>query len=292
MATVGEQIRSADEVICGNIDALTDQRPLLSQNVLAQLRNLVEGVAVRLHTGQSDAEFNYAAVEPGLAFARSQAKLNFLGRFHKLIRASTSHYTLDGDASERLMLKYYEYLHRLRRLVRDSCGISVLENLESFPVDLDPSLREYHEKIASRVESVRSTPVGDGGRDRYYIHKTRPFFVGGEIYYEVTFYRAINKVNKFDRIIAFTDVDMTDRYAAMLTLRGDSIDVLGQTMPITIIRDWEVSIRPCEFVNFARLLGFSINVRKNGPEYRYLNQLLTSGRGNLLDVIDLPDDEY
>ena len=26
-------------------------------------------------------------------------------------------------------------------------------------------------------------------------------------------------------------------------------------MPITIIRKWEVSIRPCEFVNFARLLG-------------------------------------
>lgn len=292
MTTVGEQIRSADEAICGNIDALTDQRPLLSQNVLAQLRNLVEGVAVRLHTGRSDAEFNYAAVEPGLAFVRSQAKLNFLGRFHKLLRASASHYTLDGDTSERLMLKYYEYLHRLRSLVQEICGIAVLENLESFPVDLDPSLREYHEKIAARVQAVRSTPVGDGGRARYYIHKTRPFFVGGAIYYEVTFYRAINKVNKFDRIIGFTDIDMTDRYAAMLTLQGDSIDVLGQTMPITLIRGWEVSIRPCEFDNFARLLGFSTEVRSNGAEYRHLNQALTSRRGNLLDVIDLPDDEY
>lgn len=59
--------QSADEAICRNIDSLTDQGPLLSQNVLSQLRNLVEGVAVRLHTGLPDAEFTYAAVEPGLA---------------------------------------------------------------------------------------------------------------------------------------------------------------------------------------------------------------------------------
>lgn len=292
MATVTEQIRSADEVICGNIDSLSDQRALLSQNVLAQLRNLVEGVAVLLHTGESDADFNYAAIEAGLAFAKSKAQFNFLGRFHSLIRASASHYTLDGDTSERLMLKYFEYLHRIRSLLRDSCGLAVLANLESFPIDLDPSLREYHEKIAARIDSVRSTPLGDDGRARYYVHKTRPFFVGGGIYYEVTFHRAINKVSKFDRIIAFTDIDITDRYAVMLTLQGDSIDVLDQTMPITIIRDWEVSIRPCEFDNFARLLGLSTKVRSNGSEYRYLNRVLTSGRGNLLDVIDLPDDQY
>jgi hypothetical protein len=166
-------------------------------------------------------------VEPALAFVKSQAKFNFLGKFHKLIQKSASHYTLDGDASERLMLKYYEYLHRIRSLLQDSCGLSVLANLEDFPVDLDPSLREYHEKIAARIEAVRLTPRDSNSRDRYYIHRTRPFFVGGRIHYEVTFYRAVNKVSKFDRIIAFTSIDMTDKYAAMLTLQQDSIEVLG-----------------------------------------------------------------
>jgi hypothetical protein len=52
MTTVGEHIQSADAAICRNIDSLTDQRDLLSQNVLAQLRNLVEGVAVRLMRGE------------------------------------------------------------------------------------------------------------------------------------------------------------------------------------------------------------------------------------------------
>jgi len=291
MTTVGEQIQSADEVICRNIESLPEQRALLSQNVLSQLRNLVEGVAVRLYTGSSEAEFEYAAVQPGLAFVRSRARLNFLGKFHKLIQKSASHFTLDGDASERLMLKYYEYLLRTRRLLRDECGLDILANLEDFPIDLDPSLREYHEKIAARIEAVRATPP-DKRADRYYIHKTRPFFVGGGIYYEVTFYRAVNKVNKFDRIIAFTDIDMTDQYSAMLTLQQDSIEVLGQTMPITIVRSWEVSIRPCEFDNFARILGLKSSVRTNGSEYRYLMRALTSSSGGLLDLMDLSDDRY
>lgn len=292
MATVNQQIQNADEAISSNIESLADQRGLLSQNVLSQLRNLVEGVTVRLHTGSADAEFNYAAVDPGLAFVKSKAKFNFLGKFHKLIQISASHFTLDGDASERLMLKYYEYLHRIRSLLKVNCGLTVLVNLESFPVDLDPSLREYHEKIAARIEAVRSTPPDSSTRDRYYIHKTRPFFVRGHIYYEVTFYRAVNKVSKFDRIIAFTDIDMTDKYAVILTLQRDSIEVLGQTMPITIIRKWEISIRPCEFDNFARLLGIALKVRTNSAEYRYLMLGLTEGSDSLLDLLDMPDNKY
>jgi hypothetical protein len=292
MATVSKQIQSADQAICQNIEYLADQRALLSQNVLSQTRNLVEGVAVLLHEKSGDAEFNRAAVEPGLAFVKSRARFNFLGKFHKLIQKSASHYTHDGDASERLMLKYYEYLHRIRSLLQSQCGIEVLTNLEKFPIDLDPSLREYHEKIAARIEENRSSLSEDVTTERYYIHKTRPFFVSGRIYYEVTFYPAVNKANKNTRIIAFTDIDINEKYAAKLTLLPDSIEVLGQTMPIVIIREWEVSIRPCEFNNFARLLGMRTDVRTNSAEYRYLMGELSSSAGSLLDILDMPDDVY
>lgn len=294
MTTTIDQIRSANEVICHNIESLSDQRALLSQNVLSQLRNLVEGVIVRLHEGSEDASFRYDAVGPGLDFVRSNARFNFLSRFHKLLQKSVSHYTMDGDASERLMLKYYEYLYRIRSLLHECCGIEVLANLERFPVDLDPSLREYHEKIAARIEAIYLTPTNNStdSRERYYIHKTRPFFVGGRIYYEVTFYRAINKVSKFDRIIAFTNIDMTDKYSAMLTLRRDSIYVLGQTMPIMIIREWEVSIRPCEFDNFAGLLGIELKTNTGSTEYRHLMGWLTVNSANLLDLIEMSDYQY
>jgi hypothetical protein len=292
LTTVRQQIQSASAVICQNIESLAQQRALLSQNILAQLRNLVEGATVLISSGAPETPFQYDAVAAAIAFAKSNAKYNFLSRFHALLQKSTSHYTLDGDASERLMLKYYEYLHRVRSLLEDECGIEVLGNLEKFPVDLDPSLREYHEKIAQRIESVRPTKLDKSSRDRYYIQRTRPFFVRGRIYYEITFCRAINKVSKFDRVIAFTHIDMTDKYAAMLTLKRDTIEVLGQRMPITIVRDWEVSIRPCEFQNFARLLGFTINASAGSTEYQYLMRMLTASSGSLTDLMEFTDDRY
>ncbi|MBT0773724.1 AAA family ATPase [Kineosporia sp. J2-2] len=294
MSTVHEQILRADQAISLNIAALTDQRALLSQNVLAQLRNLVEGAAVLAHRNQPEAVFDYEAIEAALKHVRGVAKLNVLTKFHKLIQISASHYTLDGDSSERLMLKYYEYLLRVRTLLNDKFGVAVLGNLEQFPVDLDPSLQEYHAKIAAQIQSGRAHPraATAGRRNRYYINRTRPFFVDGRIFYEVTFCRAVNRVNKFDRVIAFTDIDMTDEYAALLTLRDDSIDVLGQTMPITIIQDWRVSIRPCEIDNFARLLGLSPRARAVNPEYQRLMQWLTTTSGNLLDLLTGSDDFY
>jgi hypothetical protein len=122
MATVGDQIKSANDAICDNIQSLSDQRGLLSQNILAQLRNLVEAVAVRVHLGADDVEFTYGAVGPALGHVRSNAHLNFVGRFHKLIQQSASHYTMDGDSSERLLLKYFEQLHRIRNLLKTTCG--------------------------------------------------------------------------------------------------------------------------------------------------------------------------
>ncbi len=293
MSTVKDQIRNADRTITDNIATLSTNRALLSRNLLSQMRNLIEGLAVCIHTGNADVDFDYAAIESGVAHMRSNGKLSSLRRFHDLLKISASHYTLDGDASERLMLKYYEHLHRLRDLARDSCGMAILANLEAFPVDLDPSLREYHLSIADRIDAMRDTPSEERQKwDRYYIRKVRPFFVNGRIYYEVTFTAPVDRASKFDRIIAFTHVDMTDKYAARLILANDGIEVLGQSMPILIIRDWQVSIRPCELDNFARLLGQSTKVNPGNVEYRYVMNYLTTNAANLLDIIDAPDEDY
>ena len=91
------------------------------------------------------------------------------------------------------MLKYYEYLLRVRDLLKESCGVDVLGDLESFPLNLDPSLRKYHEKIAEKIESLGLTGVDEENPERYYIHRIRPFLVEGKNYYEVTFCRAINE---------------------------------------------------------------------------------------------------
>jgi hypothetical protein len=289
MATVAEHIGAADSAICTNIATLTSQRDLLSQNVLSQLRNLVEGVAVRLHTGDGDTEYNYDAIEAALAWVRANGRLNFVTRFHTLLQPSASHYTFDGDTSERLMLRYYECMLRLRTLLRDQTGVGILRNLESFPLDQDPALAAYHQKIAAEI--------GKPGRatsdrcDRYYIHKSRPFVTGGRVYYEVTFYKAVNRVSKADRIIGFTSIDIADNYSANLGLQAVTIEVFGQQLPVTVIRNWEVSIRPCELDHFASLVGQQTKVRTDSAEYKFVMGGLTAG-STLLDLIDATPERY
>ena len=292
MTTVLNQVQNASGAISHNIANLSDNRELLSQNVLAQIRNLVEGVAVLFYRNSLDAEFSYPEINPALEYISGDGRLNFVYRFHKLLQKVASHYTFDGDASERLMLKYYEYLYRIRAAVYQNYSLQLIPNLESFPVDLDPSLREYYERITARIECSHSTNHARDRKDRYYIQKNRPFIFNGRIYYEVTFCRAVNKVSKFDRLIAFTDLEISDKYAVNLTLRRDQIEVLGQIMPITLILAWEVSIRSCELKNFARLLGHSVTGSTSSHEYRYLMSFLTQGYRNLNDLMCMSDQNY
>lgn len=274
MASVDSQITSAATTISENITELAGNRKLMSKNIIKQLRDLTEGVIVRLHTKSGMTVYDYGAIKAGTAWiATSGKKFNFLYRFHKLLQQSESHYTFDGDVSERLILKYYEYLLRIRSLLRDECGFDVLVNLEDFPVDLDPSLREYHQKIAERIDAAILLAPGEGKDDHYYVQSVRPFVTGGRIFYEVTFTNITDNPSKFDRIIAFTDIDMTARYAAHLLLINDEIEVLGRKMPITIIRGWKVAIRPCEIQHLAEIFGMETSSSRT-VEYNALMQYL------------------
>lgn len=65
MTSVGEHIQHTNKAICENISQLGDRRGILSQNILAQLRNLVEGTAVLLCTGSAEAEYDYERIKEG-----------------------------------------------------------------------------------------------------------------------------------------------------------------------------------------------------------------------------------
>ena len=114
---------------------------------------------------------------PTIKSPRKPNQINFIQRFHKQLQMRVSHYTFEGDASERPMLKYYEYLLRTRAILHDQCGIDILGNLEKFPVDLDPSLSEYHWKIAQRIVITREVPVEPTNWAEMRQHQLCPFRV-------------------------------------------------------------------------------------------------------------------
>jgi energy-coupling factor transporter ATP-binding protein EcfA2 len=287
--TVIEGIKSVDGVICKNIDNLHHDRELLSQNILSQLRNLVEYSMLLTLSGGVDIEVDYDKIKNESKKILWRKNNRFLKKFHKLLQISTSHYTIDGDGSERLMLKYYELLIRIKRYLHDKFGIDVLSNLNKYPIDQDKTTYEYYEKISHRLNDFKLT---NKKQDRYYIQKIKPFFIDGEIYYEVTFTRAHNKVSKFDRIIAFTKHDIPHNYAVSLFIVQDSINILGKNTPINIITEWQVSIRPCELDNFADIFGAHTKITSSHKEYNELMIFLTNTGLVLNDMLDMEESEY
>ncbi len=190
------------------------------------------------------------------------------------------------------MLKYYEYLLRIKSRLKNTYGLEVLSNIDKFPINTDPALQEYYEKIVEKIERPTKARKVSPYKDRYYIQKIKPFFVKHEIYYEVTFTIASARVSKFDRVIAFTKLDISDNYAVKLSVIHDDIEVLSKKMPIQIIDKWEVSIRPCELNNFGRILGEDVSIQTNSAEYKNLMSFLTETNLNLVELIDLSEDYY
>ncbi len=292
MATkkVDSYILEINKVICGNIEKFDiSERGLLSQNIMSQLRNFVEHVALKIYSNGQDIEISYHNIEKAIAHTKQRGDLKFLSSFHKFLQPVASHYTLDGENSERLMLKYYEYLLKIKSYLKKNYALDVLENIDIFPIDTDSSTKEYYEKIALKIDRFRIKNLED---DRYYIQKIKPFFVNYEVYYEVTFTRANDTVSKFDRIIAFTKLDILHNYAVKLYISTDDIEILGKKMPIHIIDRWEVSIRPCEINNFSSIFNIHLKIQTGNKEYQNLMTFLMESGFNLAGLVGVSDEYY
>lgn len=293
MKKIDTAILEIDRVICKNISVFDNsERGLLSQNILGQLRNFIEHIALKaysIHTNNPDIEISYPNIEQAKKYIKPKADFKFLNKFQNLLQISASHYTLDAENSERLMLKYYEYLLKIKSHLKHTYNLDVLNNIDDFPIDTDSTTKEYHEKIAQKIIQTRNKKPQS---DRYYIQKVKPFFVNYEVYYEVTFTSATDYTSKFDRIIAFTKFDISTNYAVKLFISSEHIQVLGKDMPIDIIDGWEVSIRQCEFNNFADIFGDHPNIQSGSKEYKEMMKFLTITGLHLVELVTSTETYY
>jgi len=293
MNEIDRAIVTINKAICENISKFdVDERGLLSQNILSQLRNLVDHVALKIYSQGKDIEDNYPNIEKAISYVKSRGNLKFLSKLYDFLQISASHYTVDGDSSERLLLKYYEYLLRIKSFLIKTYKIEILQNISEFPIKTDPEFNIYYEKIAEQINLSVSRKHESPYEDRYYIQKIKPFFVNFTVYYEITFTPASDGSSKFDRFIAFTKLDISPNYAVKLSVSAAHIQILGKKMPIYIIDNWDVSIRPCELNNFSLLFGNPTNINTGLVEYRLLMRYLRTTGLNLVDVINLSDKSY
>lgn len=277
--------------ICKNIASIPDsERGFVSQNILSNLRNLVEAVDQRIFSDIEPIELNcYTDIEKAIKYVASRGNLRFLSKFHDYLQASVSHYTPDEDSSIRLMLKYYEWLLKIRDYCKTLFSLDILGNLEDFPLQQDETLKEYYTKIAYRLETARY--YNSQPNNRFYIEKNKPFFVGGKTYYQLSVIPADDFSSKFDRIIVFSNRDIPSYYSIKLDFIDASIDIIERVMPIKIINNYSVAIRPIEFEDIATILGVK-KVYVGTKEYSFMMDYLTKTGASLTEIIDYDEKYY
>lgn len=288
--TIDNRIITLDNIICTNIDSISvDDRGFLSQNILSQLRKLVEHVDLKIYFMDQGKELeinqdNFKQAEKYIA-ARKGTK--FLNDFHNFLQISESHYITNDDSAERLMLKYYKYLIKIKIIMKDYYNIDILRNIAKFPINQDKDLMQYYEKIVEQVECVKLDKQDKFIDGRYYVQKIKPVFINSKIYYELTLSTATDTINKFDRITVFSKIEVMPNYAIKLSYVNRKVEIFNNEVDVKILTNWMVSIRPCEINNLGKIFSKSLKVQSGQTEYRELMKYLTESGHTLLDLVTM-----
>lgn len=284
-----EIMKASDGIDRALASATRENRGEVAFRILTVVRNLNDHIADKI----------WKEVRPGqnMGLQKVASKFGnvppyqFIARFDKFLRVSVSHFTPSEEGAERLMIKYYRYLLQLKKTMHDRYGIEILQNIDMFLEDLDEQTKDYYNKVAAQIEVLAGIP-SPREFDNYYVDKIKPFFVNRQIYYEVALEPANEKPNKFNRITAFTKCDIASNYCVALSFADASIDVFGTRFPIKIITDWQVSIRPCELINFAKLLEMPLSISRGHNEYKALMDYLSRYHASLVDILEYENTDY
>lgn len=292
---IDAEIKNIDNVIFQNIERDKNyDRGFMSQNILTRLRNLIEHIALKLLSMSEDVELeiNYNNIQRAVGFIKKIAQYRFLSDFHRFVQNSVGHLTPTNENAERLMLKYYEYLIKIKKFYKNYFGIDILNNINKFPLNTDKTYYEYYGEIAKKVDSIAMINDRKFDDGRYYVQKIKPFFIKNTIYYEVTLSSVQGSTNKFDRNTLFTKCEINTNYAIKISTVKVRAKIFGANTDIQIINNWQIAIRACEIKNMYKIFGEQIEFAEGYKEYRAIMPFLTKYGYSLLDLADLEQEDY
>ncbi len=294
MLQIDRDILNIDQVICSNIELIDFDnvtRALVAQNLLSYSRNLVEHIAVKLYGEGKDIVAEYSTIKLAMYYIKRDNRYQFLRSFHGFLQESESHYTPDNDGAERLVLKYYQFYLLIKDFMKTQFQMDLLHNIDRFPLDTDKSIQDYHERIAERLSIPK--PLHDLSHEqRLYVHKVAPFIASGKVYFEVTLTPAYDTTSKFDRFVCYSSFWVPPHYSLKADIYYEEISLNQKKMPINILSNYQVSIRPCELNNYASIFGDDIDIKANHAEYRGMMTYLSQSGASLLEIILSSDEEY
>ena len=267
--------------------AISNQsRDNISKNVLTYLSDLCQSTLILnglLHSQPM-----------GLRAAWEIASLDINTKFLSTFLQGLSYIGLrvpeDGQ-HERLMLKYYDFLWKIRKYLNDFHHFDVLQNLEKFPREINEEDEEYNKLVAASIETVTRTH-NPWRKSRYYIQKKNTFYVGSERYFEITLQLAGKFATKFNRITVYSKIDISSNYSIQVGFEEVDLMLWDSPSKIKVVTNWRVSIEPPALNKLAQIIGQDTKISARFNEYEALMRFLTQTGINLLDFIDMHPDRF
>lgn len=283
-------VMACDKSIVRSIDTIENRsatRDEISQDILPRLNDLCRAALLQN-------SYNLRCTKPNLQLAYEQAQLDlrtkYLANFLRCLKYIDCRIPEEGQ-SERLMLKYYNFMWQIRKYFWDNNRISILQNLEKFPLNTDQLDNEYYNIVAKAIESTDLSPHSLEST-RFYVQKKTPFYVGTERYYEITLQLANKYATKFNRITVYSKQNISTAYSINIGYTDTTIDLWGIASNIKIITNWRVSIAPACLNKLGRILNIPLRLNASYGEYAELMSFLTKTGMTLLDIIDLQEMDF
>lgn len=161
MTMIDENIITVDAKICSYLDSIDgESRGAISQDILAQLIHLVEQIMLKFYAGGRDIDDSDDNIAAAMEYSQTNGELKTLFRFRKHLQIVAAHITLDENASERLMLKYYpKFLEEISRMKEKNLAVELLKRLISEQVHI------Y--KRTNLVKSEKFSEIMQSAMNRY-----------------------------------------------------------------------------------------------------------------------------
>ncbi len=283
-------IKACNQEITESIDRMDffdETRDDISKRLLRYLDDLCRATLLlnSINIGFEDPNLRLAW-EKGLLSRETK----YLCTFLKGLRYIGGRIPDDGQ-SERLMLKYYDFLWQIRRFLFINFNISILENLEKFPLKIDKIDNEYYEIVANAIKVINLEDMQVRGT-RFYVQKKTPFFIEGERYYEITLQLAGIYASKYNRITVYSKDNIESDYSIQIRYIDTYINLWGVSSKIKFITNWKVSIDPTCLNKLSKILKINTKINAKYGEYDALMNFLKKRGINLLEFIDLKEDVF
>lgn len=272
-----------------NLNILNQSRDNISKRILTRLDDLC--VSALLLNAINNG-FEHPTIPLAWELSILNVETKYLANFYKGLQYIGRRIPDEGQ-SERLLLKYYNFMWQIRKFLKESYNISILENLENFQeyTEIDELDKQYYELISKAFDDLKYG-FKKWSDTRFYIQKKTPFYIGTERYFEITLQQADAFASKYNRITAYTKQNISTSYSIQIEYFPSSINLWGVDTEIKLITSWRVSIDSRCLNKLARILNNPTKISTNYGEYDRLMQFLTKTGMNFLEMIDLKEMKF